>query len=149
MNAVKLLEADHQHVKQLFRQFEDAPESGYDKKAALSKEIFQELMVHTTVEEEIFYPAVKEKVAKLDELVTESFEEHHVVDVVMEELKGMKPEDEAYDAKFKVLMENVRHHISEEEKHMFPGLKPMREELDELGDRMAQRKEQLKAAAAR
>jgi hemerythrin superfamily protein len=149
VNAIKLLETYHQHVKDLFRKYEDLPENGFDKKAELSKEIFQELMVHTTIEEEIFYPEIKEKVQKLDELVTEGFEEHHVVEMLMEELKGMKPQDEAFDPKLKVLMENVRHHIGEEEKQMFPGLKPMRDELDELGDRMAQRKSELKSAAAR
>src|SRR5947209_4631248 len=101
MNAVKLLETDHQHVKDLFRKFEDLGDSKFDQKGQLSKEIFQELMVHTTMEEEIFYPAVRENVSKLDELITESFEEHHVVDMLMEELKAMSPQDETFDAKFK------------------------------------------------
>src|SRR6478672_7895879 len=120
MNAIKLLETDHQHVKQLFRKFEDAPESGYEEKGQLAKEIFQELLVHTTIEEEIFYPAVKDRYKRMDDIVSESLEEHHVVDVVMEELKKMSPEDETFDPKFKVLMENVRHHIGEEEEGMFP-----------------------------
>ena len=144
MDAVKLLKDDHEKVKGLFRKFEKARSD--DKKKQLADEIMMELEVHSQIEEEIFYPAVREKVGE-DELVAEAVEEHHVVDVLMKEIKELDPSDERFEAKMTVLIENVEHHIEEEEKEMLPDAKKkLGKEVEALGDQMEQRKQQLMAA---
>jgi iron-sulfur cluster repair protein YtfE (RIC family) len=111
-NAIDLLKADHAHVKDLFQQYRAAGHPAHQKKEGIAEEVFAELEVHTTLEEELFYPAMKRK-ADQDgkDLVAEAVEEHHVVTTLMDELKSLDPKDERYDAKFTVLMENVEHHI--------------------------------------
>jgi hypothetical protein len=113
-DAVALIKADHRKVEQLFREFEDAGDRAYKTKQRLATQIVNELEVHATIEEETYYPAVEAK-AKKDgkELVAEAVEEHHVVRILLGELAGMSAEDEAFDAKVTVLMENVRHHVEE------------------------------------
>ena len=144
MDAVKLLKDDHEKVKGLFRQFERARSD--DKKKQLADEIMMELEVHSKIEEEIFYPAVREKVGE-DELVAEAVEEHHVVDVLMQEIKQLEPSDERFEAKMTVLIENVEHHIEEEEKEMLPDAKKkLGKDVEALGEQMEQRKQQLMAA---
>ncbi len=149
MDPIKLLKDDHQKVKKLFREFESAGDRAYQRKQTLAEQIFQELDVHAAIEEEIFYPAVEAKANKegLD-VVKEAEEEHHVVHVLLGELKAMRAEDENFDAKMTVLIENVEHHIGEEEKEMLPDAKKtLGDELERLGDQMAKRKEALLAAA--
>ena len=115
-NAVEMLKHDHEKVKALFQQYEAAGHRAHRKKQGLAEEVFAELAVHTTLEEELFYPAMKRQTDQDGtDLVAEAVEEHHVVTTLMDELKGLDPMDERYDAKFKVLMENVEHHIEEEE----------------------------------
>ena len=144
VDAVKLLKDDHEKVKGLFRQFERARSD--DKKRQLADEIMTELEVHSKIEEEIFYPAVREKVGE-DELVAEAVEEHHVVDVLMQEIKQLDPSDERFEAKMTVLIENVEHHIEEEEEDMLPDAKKkLGKDVEALGDQMEQRKQQLMAA---
>jgi hemerythrin-like domain-containing protein len=147
MDAIKLLKDDHKKVKELFREYEELGDRAHVSKRRIAEQVFQELEVHTAIEEEIFYPAVRERADKDGkELVAEGYEEHHVVDVLIQELKGLQPEDEAFDAKFKVLTENVEHHIEEEEGEMLPDAKEtLGDQLDELGDRMIRRKEELMA----
>ena len=146
MDAVKLLKDDHEKVKGLFRQFEKARSE--DKKKQLADEIMMELEVHSKIEEEIFYPAVREKVGE-DELVAEAVEEHHVVDVLMQEIKQLEPSDERFEAKMTVLIENVEHHIEEEEEEMLPDAKKkLGKDVEALGDQMEQRKQQLMATVA-
>jgi hemerythrin superfamily protein len=137
-NPVELLKADHQKVKGLFSQFESA---GEDQKPDIFKQIVTELQVHTKIEEEIFYPAVK----KVDsEIAVEAEEEHNIVDWIISQMKKLKPDDEHYDAKFSTLKENVQHHIEEEEKEMFPEAEQkLRGQLDSLGQEMMTRKEAL------
>ena len=147
-NAIEMLKSDHHKVKELFRQYEAAGDRAYQKKQGIAEEVFTELEVHTTLEEELFYPAMKRK-ADDDgkDLVAEAMEEHHVVTTLMEELKGLDPKDERYDAKFTVLMENVEHHIEEEEEEMFPEAEEvLGERLDRLGTQMQERKQQLTAS---
>jgi hypothetical protein len=115
-NAIELLKEEHEKVKALFEQYEAAGHRAHRKKQNIAEEVFAALTVHTTLEEELFYPAMKRKTDRDGkDLVAEAVEEHHVVTTLMEELKGLDPADERYDAKFKVLMENVEHHIEEEE----------------------------------
>jgi len=147
MDAIKLLKDDHKQVKELFREYEAAGDRAHQKKKGIAERVFLELEVHSAIEEEIFYPAVREKAGKEGkELIAEGFEEHHVVDVLIEELKGLDPEDEAYDAKFKVLTENVEHHIEEEEGELMPEAKDvLGDRIAELGEQMLRRKEALMA----
>jgi hemerythrin superfamily protein len=138
-NPVELLKADHRKVKQLFSQFESA---GEKEKAGIFAEIARELQVHTKVEEEIFYPAVK----KMDsDMALEAEEEHNIVDWIIAQMKKLSPSDENYDAKFTTLKENVEHHIEEEEKEMFPEAeqKLPSKQMDDLGKKMMARKEAL------
>jgi len=146
MDAVKLLKDDHKKVKELFRQFEKARST--DRKKVIAEEAMHELEVHAEIEEEIFYPAAKAKAdAEGKELVAEAVEEHHVVKVLIGELKSMREVNEQFEAKFTVLIENVEHHIEEEEKEMLPDAqKTLGKEIEALGDQMQTRKEQLMAA---
>jgi hemerythrin-like domain-containing protein len=149
VDAVKLLKDDHKKVKDLFRQFEKARTA--DRKKKIAEEAMHELEIHAEVEEEIFYPAAKAKADKEGkELVAEAVEEHHVVKMLIGELQAMPEVNEQYEAKFTVLIENVEHHIEEEEKEMLPDAKKtLGKETETLGDQMQARKEQLMASGAR
>ena len=145
-DAIVLLKDDHKLMRKLFRQFEKARSA--DRKMKIAQEAMHELEVHAEVEEEIFYPAAKAKADKEGKaLVAEAVEEHHVVKVLIGELKAMREVTEQFEAKFTVLIENVEHHIEEEEKEMLPDAKKtLGKEIDALGDEMQARKEQLLAA---
>lgn len=143
MKPTELLKKDHRKVKELFEEFEAAKTSV--RKKEIVEQTINELKVHTQVEEELFYPAAR-KVRSLSDLLDEAAEEHHVVDLLIAELQTMEPDDERYDAKYTVLAENVKHHIREEEGEMFPKSKPI--DTEELGRRMQQRSDELRAATA-
>jgi iron-sulfur cluster repair protein YtfE (RIC family) len=145
MDAIQLLTQDHEKVKQLFQQYDELAEAQPERKRELAEKIIQELMVHERVEEEIFYPAYR---ASADEegkeLVAEANEEHHVVDLILDELQAVDLSAEDFNAKFKVLKENVEHHIQEEEEEMFPDARRrLQDRLVVLGEEMMQYKEQL------
>jgi hypothetical protein len=142
-NALAVLKADHQKVKDLFERFEKAKDSRGRRAAA--EEAIAELKVHSAVEEEVFYPAVREEVDDTS-VVTEALEEHHVAKVLIAELGGLhdQSQHETFEAKFIVLAESVRHHIKEEEGTMFAEVKKTSIDLRALGDRILQRKEELK-----
>ena len=144
LNAVDLLLLDHQKVRKLFKDFENAKD-GHEKRR-IAEEVFLELELHTKVEEEFFYPALRRKAEteELRKLLDESLEEHHVADTLIAELKAMSTTDRRYDAKFKVLQENVEHHADEEEQEMLPDArKTLGKEADDLGPKMQARKAQL------
>jgi hemerythrin superfamily protein len=147
MDAVTLLTGDHNRVRGLVAQFEEAQEKDdAATMAALATRIFQELQIHTTIEEEIFYPAVREAGnEELTELVAEGVEEHHVVDTLMEEMAAMEAGSEQWVAKMTVLVENVEHHADEEESEMFPKVRSSMSGLDALAERLDARKGQLGA----
>ena len=130
-NAVSMLKEDHQKVRALFQRFENADES---EKEEIFNEIFRELEIHTRVEEEIFYPAMR----KLEsEMIAESLEEHNIVDFILGGMKKVKTGDESYEAKFTTLKENVEHHMEEEEGEMFPKAEQgLGGQLAELGQKM-------------
>jgi hemerythrin superfamily protein len=145
-DAVALIKADHRKVEQLFRELEEAGDRAYKTKQQLVEQIIKELEVHATIEEETYYPAVEAKARKDGkELIAEAIEEHHVVRVLLGELATMSATDEAFDAKVTVLMENVRHHVEEEEKELLPQSEEIlgEQELTRLGGEMAARKQQL------
>jgi hemerythrin superfamily protein len=139
MDALKLLTADHNRVRGLFARFTQVEESG-DTAAmgSLCEEAFRELAVHTSIEEDIFYPAVRDAGEQFDELVNESVEEHHVVKVLMDEIAGVEVGSEPFVAKMQVLMENVEHHAGEEEQELFPGVRSAMgtDALVALGERL-------------
>jgi hypothetical protein len=143
MNATALLKKQHKDVKGLFEEVLEAEDP--ESRRQLCEQIAHELMVHTKIEEEMFYPAVRELGDKAEEMILEAFEEHHVVDLVLAELPQFDPEDERFEAKMTVLQELVEHHVKEEEKEMFKlAQKIGRTELAELGERMEARAEELK-----
>lgn len=143
--ALEMLEADHRKVEMLFDQYEDMKEdSSEDEKRALAQKICMELKVHTQIEEEIFYPWVRENGDESD-LVEEATVEHQSAKDLIAQLEGASGIDETYDAKVKVLGEYVKHHVQEEENEMFPPLESMQDELDELGQEMTARKVELMA----
>jgi iron-sulfur cluster repair protein YtfE (RIC family) len=145
MNAITMLEADHKKVKGLLADLEKTTERGVRTRQELFERIREELTVHEVIEEEIFYPALKEH-PRAKDLVLEAFEEHHVVDRLMGELSELAPDDETWGAKAKVMQENLEHHIEEEEGEMFPKARRVFNavELEELGARMATRRKEAK-----
>jgi iron-sulfur cluster repair protein YtfE (RIC family) len=150
MDALELLTADHNRVRGLFARFQAAEGENDAQAARLAAKIFDELEVHTKIEEEIFYPAVTKLNEEIHELVTEGVEEHHVVDSLMGEVKGLSPSDEEWAAKVKVLIENVEHHAEEEEQEMFPKVRKAMSSgaRAELGQRLEARKAALGAPTA-
>ncbi len=156
MDPIRLLEDDHREVKRMMKECArldgEAGSSARDRaggdghateRRRLFDQIRRAMTVHEIIEEEIFYPALREHPKAKDE-VLEGIQEHHVVDTLMGELVGLRPDDEAWPAKFKVMQENVEHHIGEEEDTMFPTARRMLDddELAHLGDRMSARKQQ-------
>ena len=143
-DAIALLKADHRQVEQWFEEFETARTS--NRKQELAGKICAALRVHSTIEEEIFYPAVQQLPAKkAEEMTLEAYEEHAVVKLVLAELPGVDPEDERFDAKMTVLSELIEHHVDEEENEMFKTAKKLgTAELNALGDRMAAEVEAVK-----
>ena len=142
--AIELLEADHRKVEGLFDQYEDEKEGDEGTKKAIAEKICGELKVHAQVEEELFYPWLKENMDEEDmEMVEEAYVEHASAKDLIAQLESAGEIDETYDAKVKVLSEYIKHHVKEEEEEIFPEVRDMKEELDELGQEMAARKSEL------
>jgi len=139
-DATAMLRADHKLVSGLFAQYEKTQSSS--KKKQLVGQICTELSVHAQVEEEIFYPAVKEALHD-HELVPEATVEHASLKSLISEVEGVEPDGEMFDAKIKVLGEYVKHHVKEEQTEMFPKAKATDLDMRELGARIAARKEVL------
>ena len=143
-DAVALLKADHRTVEDLFAKYEKA--SGDERKQKLADEICLELSIHAMIEEEIFYPACEGKVE--EDLLSEAYVEHDGAKVLIGEIQAGSPADEYFDAKVKVLQEQIEHHVMEEEKRMEGLFSQAREaglDMDALGEELAARKEELKA----
>jgi hemerythrin-like domain-containing protein len=140
-HAIELLEADHRRLEALLKQGEDTTERAVQTRDDLLETITKELKAHELVEETVFYPAL-EAHPRAKDIVLEGYEEHHVADLLMNELHALPRSDESWGAKFAVLKENIEHHIQEEEGEMFRTARAVmsREELDELGARMRTRK---------
>lgn len=143
-DAIVLLKDDHKVVERLFKEFEKEPTTSA-RKGEIAEEVSRLLTLHTKIENEVMYPQVRTLLPDLEDDVLESYQEHHVVDVLLEELAALGPDDEEFEPKFTVLMENVRHHVKEEEDEWFPKVREGlgRNQLQEMGAAM----EQLKAAA--
>jgi iron-sulfur cluster repair protein YtfE (RIC family) len=140
VDGIVLLKEDHKTVKRLFREFEKVHKKAEPAaKRALVDRIIEELTTHAFIEETIFYPVARQDVPDTVDHVLESVEEHHVVAWLLSELTKIGPADETFDAKVTVLIENVEHHIEEEEKDWFPQVRKAlgRNRLVELGEQMA------------
>lgn len=137
-DAIVLLKQDHKEIRKLFRDFNGAGPDAQATKGQLVKKIIEALTVHTYLENECMYPEVRRLLPELEDDILESFEEHHVADVLVTELATMKPGDERFDAKTTVLIESVDHHIQEEEDNWFPKVREAlsRPQLQEIGARM-------------
>jgi hemerythrin-like domain-containing protein len=149
-DAIVMLKDDHKQILRTFKDFEDAGDNAHKTKGDLVAKIIELLTVHTYIENEVMYPRVRELVPELEDDVLESYEEHHVADVLVMELMGMKPTDERFTAKTTVLIENVRHHIEEEEDEWFPQVREAlgRKVLQDIGAEMAEAREKAPRSPA-
>jgi hemerythrin-like domain-containing protein len=146
MDAVTLLKQDHEKVKKALKEFEKMDHEDTATLKDLVVQVCNELKVHTTIEEEIFYPAAREAIED-DDLMNEAKVEHESAKQLIEQLEAMEASDSLYVATFTVLGEYVQHHIKEEESEMFPEVKKAKLDLDALGEEMMARKEELMANA--
>ena len=143
-DAIALLKADHRTVEELFEKFENAKGDG--AKERIARQICLELTIHAQIEEEIFYPACEGKVE--EDLLKEAYVEHDGAKVLIAEIEAGGPDDEFYEAKVKVLSEQIEHHVEEEEKRMegmFSQARKAGLDMDALGDQLRARKEELTA----
>jgi hemerythrin superfamily protein len=136
MDGITLLKDDHRTVEKLFKDYEKAGAKAFKTKEKIVAAIIKELSVHAAIEEQVFYPAARSEVTATNGEVLEAIEEHHIVKWELSELQGMAADAEAFDAKVSVLMENVRHHVEEEETDLFPQIREAlgRKRLGEIGD---------------
>jgi hemerythrin-like domain-containing protein len=141
-DAIVLLKADHKEIRRRFREFQAAGDRAIMKKATIVKQIIELLTVHTYIENEVMYPEIRRLLPDLEDDVLESYEEHHVADVLCMELSALAPDAERFDAKATVLIESVTHHIQEEEDEWFPKVRQAlgRNQLAELGERLLKAK---------
>jgi len=142
--ASALLKEDHERVKALFDEFDNAKSRAAKNK--IVRKALVELKVHAALEEELFYPTVRTKVGK--EIMNEADEEHHVAKLLIAELDRMDGSESHFDAKFTVLAENVRHHIQEEENEMLPKAEKVKVDFEALAEKMLRRRERLVADGA-
>jgi hemerythrin superfamily protein len=142
-DAIVVLKADHREIKKLFADFQKAGDGAEKTKQRLVDKMIELLTVHTYIENEVMYPRVRELLPELEDDVLESYEEHHVADVLVMELANMKASDERFTAKATVLIENVTHHIDEEEQEWFPQVRDGlgRKALQQIGEEMLAAKE--------
>ncbi len=142
MDAITLLRDDHKTVERLFKRFEKAGDSAHVEKRQIVDQIIEELSIHAAVEEQVFYSVARATVPATEDIALESLEEHHIVKWVLSELTDLDPTNERFDAKVTVLIENVRHHVEEEEQEFFPKVRNQlgRKALSDLGEALADSK---------
>ena len=144
-DAVAMLTAEHREVKAMFEQYEKLGDRANAGKKKLADQICTALTLHAAIEEEIFYPALREASKEAADLLDEALVEHAGAKDLIAQLQEMDPEDDLYDAKVKVLGEQIDHHVGEEEGEMFKTAKKAGLDMVALGTEMAQRKEELAA----
>lgn len=142
-DAIVILRDDHKEIRKLFRDFRSQGDNAVKTKGKIVDKIIEALTVHTYIENEVMYPEIRKRVPDLEDDILESYEEHHVADVLVVELAALSPDNERFDAKTTVLIENVEHHIEEEEDEWFPKVREAlsRKELREIGEEMLRRRE--------
>jgi hemerythrin superfamily protein len=143
-SATQMIRQDHKKVEGLFNKFEQT--QGADAKRRLAENAMAELEVHAALEEEIFYPAVEREVEDAASMISEAREEHQTVKQLIAELKGMEETDEEFESQFSELVENVQHHVEEEENEMLPKVEESSLDLNSLGDQMSKRREALQSS---
>jgi len=144
-DAIAMLKADHQKVRDLFHQYEATRDPSAKREVA--EQVFIELETHAQLEENVFYPAVNEETEEGPELVKESLEEHEAMKQLIQALRSMGPDLSAFDAKFRALLQNVEHHVAEEEAAMFPlAEEELEEDMQDLRDEMQELKKELLAS---
>lgn len=151
MNPFSLLKTDHEAFKKMLTELEDTTERAVKTRTQVFDRLKRELAAHETIEEEILYPAIKEKAKSKDkDLVLEAYAEHHVADLIVTELANLPVSDEMWGAKATVLRESLEHHIEEEEGDLFKIAKSLldKDELDAIGERMSLRKQELLGKSA-
>ena len=139
-SATQILKRDHKKVEGLFQKFDKAKNAGAKKK--ICEQVIQELEVHAQLEEEIFYPAVRQEIGEED-LIKEAQQEHNEAKRIMAELKGGNLDDDELDSKFAELVEGVQHHVEEEEGEMFPKVEESEMDLQDYGSQLTERKNEL------
>ncbi|MFC0254049.1 hemerythrin domain-containing protein [Massilia consociata] len=142
-DAITLLTAQHEEARAMFEQFENMTDRAKVSKKKLADKICNALIMHTTIEEEILYPAIREATKETEELVDEAVVEHASAKDLIAQIQEMDPGDDLYDAKVKVLGEMVEHHVEEEEKEMFPKMRELKLDLEALGQELAARAAEL------
>ena len=142
-DAIVILRDEHKEIRKLFRDFKSQGDNAVKTKGKIVDKIIEALTVHTYIENEVMYPEIRKRVPDLEDDILESYEEHHVADVLVVELAALSPDAERFDAKTTVLIENVEHHIEEEEDEWFPKVRDAlsRRELREIGEEMLRRRE--------
>ncbi|WP_426105751.1 hemerythrin domain-containing protein [Massilia sp. TSP1-1-2] len=145
VDAISILSADHRELQDLFEQYAALGESAGSKKKHLADDICMALTLHTMVEEEIFYPALRPADKNAADLLDEAAVEHAGAKDLIAQIQDMDPDDDLYDAKVKVLGEQVAHHVTQEEKEMFPKAEKAGLDLEALADDMLARKEEISA----
>jgi len=145
MDAITLLVKDHQTVEKLFEKFEQTGPRAIKARKALADRIVHELSVHAAIEEQVLYPAIRESLPEVEDDVLEALEEHHVAKWVLSEIDAMAPDHERFQAKVTVLIENVRHHVEEEEEELFPKVRKAfgPAQLEEIGEALADAKKMV------
>jgi hemerythrin-like domain-containing protein len=148
-DAIVILRDDHKQIRTLFREFEK-PSTTDARKGTLVEKMIELLTVHTYIENEVMYPEVRRLLPDLEDDVLESYEEHHVADVLVMELSALQPGDERFEPKTTVLIENVRHHMDEEESDWFPKVRDGlgRKQLQELGEQLLAARERAPRSPA-
>lgn len=139
-NAVQLIKQDHKKVASLFQKYQKT--KGQEAKRRIADQAMEQLEIHAKLEEEIFYPAAKKEIEDGD-LINEAVKEHKTVKDLIRELRGMQPDDEEFEEKWSELVENVEHHVQEEESELLPEVEDTEMDLAEYGEEMAERKEEL------
>ncbi|MES2351625.1 MAG: hemerythrin domain-containing protein [Pseudomonadota bacterium] len=142
-DAITLLTEDHEHVKSLFEQYEELGDRAHASKQKLAVQICTELTKHATAEDEIFYPAVREANKENEDIIDEAVVEHAAAKDLIAQILSMEEGDELFDAKIKVLSEQIEHHVQEEESEMFPKARKAKLDLMALGQAIARRKEEI------
>ncbi|MET0983720.1 MAG: hemerythrin domain-containing protein [Telluria sp.] len=146
IDAVDLLERQHREVEAMFERFENMTDRATVSKKKLADEICNALIMHTTIEEEIFYPATREASEETDDMVDEAVVEHASAKDLIAQIQEMDPGDDLYDAKVKVLSEMIEHHVEEEEEEMFPKARELKLDMAALGAEMQARQKEIEAS---
>jgi iron-sulfur cluster repair protein YtfE (RIC family) len=140
-DAIGMLMTDHREVEEMFKQFEELGERAKVSKKRIADQICEALTMHAALEEEIFYPAVREAGKEFEELIDEAYVEHAAAKDLISQIQAEEANEELFDAKVKVLQEQIEHHVQEEEKELFPKVRKAALDLQALGEEMQARKE--------